>query len=335
MGKSHRLPVELVYRASPPGQPVILRVEDTQVVDVPQQMGPAALVGTVVVVIGSVEVADQHAGKLLAQDLIHHGLATSPAQEVSLGGSAEGPHVAVVSAFPPAGLIGVDHRAAPDAFHNARQFPLCLGGHFARGVHQGAQAEVQPVHRLQVPLYGAPGQPGLLPEGGNQADQVDPQALLSRHHALQLRRRHMTALAEGADPGDIDVFGYLHRNPGQVDHLPRALDPAAGQPAPAVRTLLQHMLHPMGGFHTGPGETVAAGLAWFLARFIGLLRVPVRFGFQTRHPARDFGCRLPFQLGNPFLQGLDDCLLPDDDANQDIPIRGGQVNFSFRSLNMT
>ena len=40
--------------------------------DVPQQVGPAALLGAVVVMVGGIEVADQHPGELLAQDLVHH-----------------------------------------------------------------------------------------------------------------------------------------------------------------------------------------------------------------------------------------------------------------------
>ncbi len=73
------------------GQPEIVGVEDAQVVDVPQQMCPAALVGAVIVMVGSIEVADQHASKLIAQDLVHHGFASFPSQEVPLGGCAEGP----------------------------------------------------------------------------------------------------------------------------------------------------------------------------------------------------------------------------------------------------
>ena len=84
--------VNTVNCLGPPGQPGFFGVEGLQVVNVSQQMGPAALLGAVVVVVGGVEVAGQHAGKLLAQDLIHHGLAPSPPQ--SLGGRAEGPHVA-------------------------------------------------------------------------------------------------------------------------------------------------------------------------------------------------------------------------------------------------
>ncbi len=103
--------------------------------DVPQQVGPAALLGAVVVVVGGVEVADQHAGELRTQDFIHHGLATVPAQKVALGGSAEGPDVAFVSVFAPAGLIGVDHWAASDVFQYARQFGLGFASHFSGGSH--------------------------------------------------------------------------------------------------------------------------------------------------------------------------------------------------------
>ena len=66
---------------SPLGQPVVLGVADTQAVDVPQQVGPAALFGAVVVVVGGIEVADQHTGEVRAQNLIHHGLAPGPAAE--------------------------------------------------------------------------------------------------------------------------------------------------------------------------------------------------------------------------------------------------------------
>ncbi len=150
MGEGGRLTVELVDGVSPLGQPVIIGVECAQVVDVPQQVGPTALLGAVVMVIGGVEVADQHASELIAQDLIHHGLAAAPTQEVALGGGAEGPHVAVVSVLAPAGLIGMDHRTASDAFQNARQFSLGLASHPLRGVHDGSQAEPQSTEKMSV-----------------------------------------------------------------------------------------------------------------------------------------------------------------------------------------
>ena len=45
--------------------------------DVPQQVSPAALLGAVIVVVGGVEVADQHASKLVSQNLVDHGLAST------------------------------------------------------------------------------------------------------------------------------------------------------------------------------------------------------------------------------------------------------------------
>ena len=67
MCKSLGLDIDTMDGVGPLCQWRVLEVEGAQVVDVPQQMGPAALFGTVVVVVGGVEVADQHASKLLAQ----------------------------------------------------------------------------------------------------------------------------------------------------------------------------------------------------------------------------------------------------------------------------
>ena len=80
------LAVELVDRVSPLCQPVVLGVADTQIVDVPQRVCPAALFGAVEVVVGGIEVADHHTGEFLAYDFIDRGLASTPSQEVPLGG---------------------------------------------------------------------------------------------------------------------------------------------------------------------------------------------------------------------------------------------------------
>ena len=67
------------------------------------------LLGAIVMVVGSVEIADQHSGERLAQRFVHHRLAPTPPQEVALGGGAESPHVAIVPILTPAGFVGVDH----------------------------------------------------------------------------------------------------------------------------------------------------------------------------------------------------------------------------------
>ena len=61
MGEGFGLAVELVDGVNPLRQPVSLGIECARAVDVPQQVCPAALFGAVVVVVGSVEVANQHA----------------------------------------------------------------------------------------------------------------------------------------------------------------------------------------------------------------------------------------------------------------------------------
>ena len=55
--------VELVDRLGPLGQPGVFRVQPLQVVDVPQQMGPAPLLQARVVMVSGVEIADQHSSE--------------------------------------------------------------------------------------------------------------------------------------------------------------------------------------------------------------------------------------------------------------------------------
>ena len=134
------------------------------------------------------------------------------------------------------------------------------------------------------------------------------------------------------------MLGNLHRNLGQVDHFPSALGPATGQLGSTVGALFQRVLHPLGGRHAGAGKTVGTALAWPF----GLGRFPLGFGLQTGHPTRAAGFGRPFQLANPFLQPLDDRLLPDDNGllpdnagNQDIPVGSLEVNFRIHTHYMT
>ncbi len=90
VGESRGLAVELVDGGGPPGQWRIIGVEGLQVVDVAQQVSPAALLGAVVVVIGGIEVADQHAGEGLVQYLVYHSFVPATAQEVALSGVNNG-----------------------------------------------------------------------------------------------------------------------------------------------------------------------------------------------------------------------------------------------------
>ena len=127
------------------------------------------------------------------------------------------------------------------------------------------------------------------------------------------------------------MLSYLHRNLGQVDDFPCPLGPTAGQLGSTVGTLFHHMLHSLGRRRAGPGKAVGSRLAWLL----GSIRLPLGFGLQTGHPSRNPGFGPPFQLGNPFLQVLDDGLLPNDDPNQNIPVGGGEVDFMLHDPNLT
>jgi hypothetical protein len=55
-----------------PSPPEELGVEGLKVVDVPEQMDPAPLLQTRIMVVGSMEITDQHPLEQLAQYLIHH-----------------------------------------------------------------------------------------------------------------------------------------------------------------------------------------------------------------------------------------------------------------------
>ena len=134
------------------------------------------------------------------------------------------------------------------------------------------------------------------------------------------------------------MLGNLHRNLGQVNDFPSALGPAAGQLSSAVGALFQRVLHPLGRRHAGAGKPVGTALAWPF----GLSRFPVGFGLQTGHPTRAAWLGRPLQLANPFLQPLDDRLLPDDNGllpdnagNQDIPVGSLEVNFRIHTHYMT
>ena len=194
------------------------------------------------------------------------------------------------------------------------------------------------MHGFQIPLDGAEGQPGLLAPGGNQADDVDSQPLLTQRHAVLLRWGQAAPSALWAGAGDVSVLGDLHRNHRQLDDFPSALSPAAGQVSPAIGTVLHHVLHPMGGCHARAGEAVASLLSglllcrWLAAR-TGL--VAGHSGWATR-----FG--LAFQFGNPPLQPLNHPLLFQngglqlgDDGDEDIAGGGGEVNFGIHALYMT
>ena len=114
--------------------------------DVPQQVGPAALLGAIIMVVGSVEIADQYSGESIAQGFIHHRFAAAPPQEVAFGGGAESPDVAVGPALTPAGFVGVDHRAGADAVHNPSHRWLGPLRRAMDGAHDGPHAEAQLMH---------------------------------------------------------------------------------------------------------------------------------------------------------------------------------------------
>ena len=168
------------------------------------------------------------------------------------------------------------------------------------GAHDGPHAAAQLMHGVQIPLDAADGPPPLFPQRGDQAEQVDAQALLAQDHAVQLGWGQTATPTPGASPSNVDVLGDLHRNHRQLDDFPSALSPAAGQLGSAVGAALHHMLHLSRGRHATAGKAVASLLAGPLLRW-GL---PARFRLEAGHSGRAARFRLAFQFGNPPLQPL-------------------------------
>ena len=206
------------------------------------------------------------------------------------------------------------------------------------GAHDGPHAAAQLMHGVQIPLDAADGPPPLFPQRGDQAEQVDAQALLAQDHAVQYRRRCAAPSARRASPSKVDVLGDLHRNHRQLDDFPSALSPAPSQVSPAIGTVLHHVLHPVGGCHAPAGEAVASLLAGLLLRW-GL---PGRFRLEAGHSQRAAWFRPAFQFGNPPLQPLNHPLLFQngglqlgDDGDEEIAVGDDQVTLSIHSLYMT
>ena len=171
---------------------------------------------------------------------------------------------------------------------------------------------------------GAEGEPSLLPQGGYQAEQAGAQPLLAQCHPAQLGLGHPPPPAHRAGAGDEAVFGDLGRNQGQVDDLPGALHPAAGQSCAAIGTGVQGVFHPAGGSHAAAGEAVRPGLSPALG--LGWGAAGPALGLEAGHPPGAAGLGPALQGFNPPLQLADNRLLLGYDRQQVFPGGSGQVN---------
>ncbi len=172
---------------------------------------------------------------------------------------------------------------------------------------------------------------GSLPSSRRVAirlDQVDPQTLLPQGRPAQLRLGEAVAPAEGANPGDEDVLDNLRGDPGQVDDLPGAMGPAAGQRGPAIGAALHGVLHPVGGGHPSTGEAMGPGLL----RGRGPRAGP---GLEAGHPRWTARFGLVLQLDDAPFQAADDRLLLDDDDDELVAAGGVEVDAGVHATFMT
>ena len=239
-----------------------------------------------------------------------------------------GPNVAVDSVLPPAGLIGVDYRTAADAFQCFSYGRPGLLRHLMNNTDDGANAQFQLMHRLQVPLDGPYGQSAFLPQGRNQADQVDPQPLPTHGHFLEWVLGQPPFPAQRTPPGDEDVFCNFGRTHRKFDDLPGPLHPTPAQGSMAFGAKFRSVGHLRGGFHPQPGEallTLPAGLLCFPRPLLG-----PGGQFVARHPGSRPAAGQPgFQAFDPLAQFGDDPLLFRDNRQQGFPARLVQVQSCF------
>ena len=150
-------------------------------------LGPAALFGAIIMVVGSVEIA-QYSGESIAQGFIHHRFAAAPPQEVAFGGGAESPDVPW--ALTPAG----DHRAGADV-HNPshRCWARCAVRWMALTM---APTWAQLMHARYHWTCGWAAAPG------GRAEQVEPSALFPIT-TPSARRRHPGQIRATIDVGNF------------------------------------------------------------------------------------------------------------------------------------
>ena len=194
------------------------------------------------------------------------------------------------------------------------------------------------MHRLQVPLDGAEGEAAHLPQGRNQAEQVQTQPLAAQGHPRRIGLGHSPLPAGGTGPSDRAALGDLDWRHRDVDDLPGPLDPAAAESGAAIGTGLHRMVHLVSGSHALAGKAVGPGLPGTF--FPGGL--PARLGLVARHPLGAAGLGLALQDLNAPLQLDDECLLLTDgpllrgnNPDQSLPAGGSQVRFGVHPSYMT
>ena len=233
-------------------------------------------------VVGSVEVADQHTPKPVSQHLVHHLLAAPTSHEVPLRRRVERPHEPVDSPLPSASLIGRDHRAATDALpYLVHRISRSLRRPVDDANYRSL-AQVQSVNAPQIPPDRPYRQPRLLPECRDQAHHVHSHTLPAHRHPAQLYLRRPPPSAHRAFPRDHCVLCHAHRRLRDIDHLTRAVCPSTAQSRPAIRADLHRVLHTLRRLHA----TASKALEPLLPRPLLACRPGACTGLVARHPPR-------------------------------------------------
>lgn len=257
-----------VDRLSPDSQIGILGMRDAQIVDIVQQMDPAALVGADMNVVGAVAITNQRAPIVRAQDCLDHRSGSAPViVEVAHPRGTDGPVPAIAPFLPPARLVGMDHWTAPDLGSQLRQHRLGPLVHRPQQADQGAQPQMQPMDRLQQPLDRPERQPTDGVKAGDGGDGLGADPVLSDHLVAEMQRGGDGLFSAGTDPTANDMLDDLGRDPRGVEHL--ASDPLApSERGVAAGTVRDPMLDELGG-HIPAADKLLGPRFPGLGRFVG------------------------------------------------------------------
>ena len=204
---------------------------------------------------------------------------------------AEAPDVAVGPILPPAGLVGVDQRAAAHPRPQLLQGRLRPVGDRPQHPRQPAEAQPQPVQRGEQPVDRPQRQPPDRAQAGDIRQRGEAEPLLAEYLRAQIQRRGVRPPALRADPPPRDVLDDLDRGRRDVQHLPPPHHFAPAPRRPATGAGLHRVLDHPRRRHAAATERRVAPLAWPLcllgpSRGLDERRQRRRGGWRGRRPAQ-------------------------------------------------
>lgn len=240
----------------------IARVLLPQLLEVPYKVRPAALMLAQVVVVPTVEVADQNTIELLPKRRFRHMMPSALVAQVETGCRiGKTPHISVHSILAPTGLVCMDERTIPQFILQLLIERLALARQCMQQFGDLTHCQVQPIHRLNVGLDSPLGHTARFAEVADQTHQSHTDAMTANNVIRKVRRRDVAFLAHSAVTSHHAVLGYCVRYLRYVYHLAAAMNRTAAKVASAVRAVVHHMNHHIRGDFSVSDKGICALLA--------------------------------------------------------------------------